>query len=75
VVNALFQQRACIENIFRACMGLPPDNMMGLEHKRGPAHAAAHAAVAATAKAPMPAASAKSAPRQAARVAERELSG
>ena len=35
VVNALFQQRACIENIFRACVGLPPDNHMLLEHKRG----------------------------------------
>lgn len=35
VVNALFKQRACIENIFRACVGLPPDNHMSLEHKRG----------------------------------------
>jgi len=35
VVNALFKQRACIENIFRACVGLPPDNHMMLEHKRG----------------------------------------
>lgn len=33
VVNALFKQRACIENIFRACIGLPPANHMGLEHK------------------------------------------
>merc|ERR1711988_1377467 len=35
VVNALFKQRACIENLFRACVGLPPDNHMALEHKRG----------------------------------------
>ena len=26
---------SCIENIFRACVGLPPDNQMLLEHKRG----------------------------------------
>merc|ERR1712100_685435 len=35
VVNALFKQRACIENLFRACVGLAPDNHMLLEHKRG----------------------------------------
>merc|ERR1711998_65113 len=35
VVNALFKQRACIENLFRACVGLPADNHMLLEHKRG----------------------------------------
>lgn len=33
VVNALFRQRACIENVLRACVGLPPDNSMLLEHK------------------------------------------
>ena len=33
VVNALFRQRACIENIFRACVGLAPTNHMTLEHK------------------------------------------
>jgi myo-inositol-1-phosphate synthase len=33
VVNALFKQRACIENLFRACLGLRPDNNMLLEHK------------------------------------------
>lgn len=33
VVNALFRQRACIENIMRACVGLPVDNSMGLEYK------------------------------------------
>jgi len=34
VVNALFKQRACMENIFRACIGLDPENNMGLEFKR-----------------------------------------
>lgn len=33
VVNALFRQRLCIENILRACLGLPPENGMLLEHK------------------------------------------
>lgn len=33
VVNALFKQRACIENLFKACIGLPPANDMGLEHR------------------------------------------
>jgi len=33
VVNALFKQRACIENILRACVGLAPENHMLLEHK------------------------------------------
>jgi myo-inositol-1-phosphate synthase len=33
VVNSLFRQRACIENIFRACVGLGPQNNMLLEHK------------------------------------------
>eukprot|EP01126_Amoeba_proteus_P017602 TRINITY_DN1855_c0_g2_i1.p1 TRINITY_DN1855_c0_g2~~TRINITY_DN1855_c0_g2_i1.p1 ORF type:complete len:528 (-),score=64.93 TRINITY_DN1855_c0_g2_i1:61-1644(-) len=33
VVNALFRQRACLENIFRACVGLSPENHMLLEHK------------------------------------------
>lgn len=31
VVNALFKQRAMIDNIFRACVGLPPENNMRLE--------------------------------------------
>ena len=35
VVNALFTQRACIENLFRACVGLAPDSHMSLEHKKG----------------------------------------
>jgi myo-inositol-1-phosphate synthase len=33
VVNALFKQRACIENLLRACVGLPPENNMLLECK------------------------------------------
>merc|ERR1719486_303767 len=44
VVNALFKQRACIENLFRACVGLSPDNHMLLEHKRGLAERAIHEA-------------------------------
>lgn len=28
VVNALAKQRAMLENIMRACVGLPPDNNM-----------------------------------------------
>ncbi|KAN0012488.1 hypothetical protein ACTFIU_007792 [Dictyostelium citrinum] len=33
VVNALFKQRACIENIFKACVGIAPDNNMLLEQR------------------------------------------
>jgi myo-inositol-1-phosphate synthase len=33
VVNALNKQRAMLENIFRACIGLAPENNMLLEHK------------------------------------------
>lgn len=33
VINALFKQRSCIENILRACIGLQPDSNMLLEHK------------------------------------------
>lgn len=33
VINSLNRQRACIENIFRACLGLPPENNMLLEYK------------------------------------------
>lgn len=32
-MNALAKQRSCIENILRACVGLPPENSMLLEHK------------------------------------------
>lgn len=33
VVNALAKQRSCLVNIFRACVGLEPENDMTLEHK------------------------------------------
>ncbi|GFO05954.1 inositol-3-phosphate synthase 1 [Plakobranchus ocellatus] len=33
VSNAFFRQKACIENIFRACLGLSPLNHMALEYK------------------------------------------
>jgi len=33
VVNALFAQRECMLNIFRACVGLPAENHMLLENK------------------------------------------
>lgn len=33
VKNALFAQRECITNTLRACIGLPPDNHMLLDHK------------------------------------------
>jgi myo-inositol-1-phosphate synthase len=33
VVNALAKQRSCIENVLRACLGLPAENNMLLEHK------------------------------------------
>lgn len=35
VINALFKQRSCIENIMKACIGLQPGNHMLLEHKIG----------------------------------------
>lgn len=33
VINALSKQRAMVENIFRACIGLAPENNMLLEFK------------------------------------------
>lgn len=33
VVNSLFRQRAAIENILKACVGLPPNSHMALEHR------------------------------------------
>ncbi|CAD6225931.1 GSCOCG00005799001-RA-CDS [Cotesia congregata] len=33
LVNALFRQRAAIENVLRACLSLPPNNNMMLEHR------------------------------------------
>jgi len=39
VVNALFKQRACIDNVLRACIGLPPEANMRLEYQtRFPGH-------------------------------------
>ncbi|ETO33965.1 hypothetical protein RFI_03128 [Reticulomyxa filosa] len=35
LVNALFKQRGCLENILRACAGLPPINDMHLEKSKG----------------------------------------
>lgn len=34
-VNALSKQRAMLENVFRACIGLQPENNMLLEFKLG----------------------------------------
>jgi myo-inositol-1-phosphate synthase len=36
VVNALFKQRSCIDNILRACVGLAPENDLRLEHRAIP---------------------------------------
>jgi myo-inositol-1-phosphate synthase len=33
VVNSLMRQRQCLENLFRACIGLAPENNIGLEYK------------------------------------------
>jgi myo-inositol-1-phosphate synthase len=33
VVNALFKQRASIENLLRACLGMPPETDLNLEHR------------------------------------------
>ncbi|PXF49954.1 Inositol-3-phosphate synthase [Gracilariopsis chorda] len=33
VVNALFKQRQCIENLLRVCSGLPVENDLRLEHR------------------------------------------
>ena len=33
IVNALFPQREAITNVLRACLGLPPNNHMTLEHR------------------------------------------
>lgn len=38
MVNALAKQRAMLENILRACVGLAPENNMILEHKWRVAH-------------------------------------
>jgi myo-inositol-1-phosphate synthase len=36
VVNALFKQRSCMENLLRACVGLAPENDLRLEHRAIP---------------------------------------
>lgn len=36
VVNALFRQRACIENLLRVCCGLPVEDDLRLEHRLAP---------------------------------------
>lgn len=33
VINALFKQRACLENLLKACIGLQPENNILLEYK------------------------------------------
>ncbi|KAK3866977.1 hypothetical protein Pcinc_027532 [Petrolisthes cinctipes] len=33
IINSLFRQRSCIENILRACIGLQPNNHMLLQYK------------------------------------------
>jgi len=33
VINALFKQREALVNVFRACVGLPPENHLLLEHR------------------------------------------
>jgi myo-inositol-1-phosphate synthase len=33
IMNALFPQREAITNVLRACLGLPPNNHMALEHR------------------------------------------
>ena len=35
LVNSFFKQRGAIENILRACIGLPPINNMLLEYRTG----------------------------------------
>lgn len=35
IVNALFKQRACIENFLRVCAGLPVEDNLRLEHRTG----------------------------------------
>jgi len=51
VVNALFKQRACIDNTLRACVGLPPENDMRLEQRAHPTQPTGRLGVAAAAAA------------------------
>jgi myo-inositol-1-phosphate synthase len=41
VINALFKQREALVNVFRACVGLAPENHMLLEHRLADAGASA----------------------------------
>jgi myo-inositol-1-phosphate synthase len=43
VINALFKQREALVNVFRACVGLAPENHMLLEHRMADAGTAAAA--------------------------------
>lgn len=57
VINSLNRQRACLENIFRACIALPPVNHMMLEHRLAkPILASSPAAAAAKTEAKLAAA-------------------
>jgi len=54
VVNSLFRQREAITNFLRACVGLPPDSHMALEHRlhdAGAVFPVAEASASASAKA------------------------
>ncbi|CAN8061637.1 unnamed protein product [Agarophyton chilense] len=44
VVNALFKQRQCIENLMRVCAGLPVENDLRLEHRISSQNSGRHAA-------------------------------
>lgn len=56
VINSLNRQRACMENIFRACLALPPVNHMMLEHRLAKPILASSQAAAAKSEAKMAAA-------------------
>jgi len=54
VINALFKQREALVNVFRACVGLPPENHMLLEHRLpAPVSASVPAAVAVACPSPV----------------------
>lgn len=50
VINSLFRQRSCIENILRACIGLSPVSHMLLEYKHAHIDKRIHKPVVATKK-------------------------
>ncbi|XP_072155421.1 inositol-3-phosphate synthase 1-B isoform X2 [Bemisia tabaci] len=33
VINSLYRQRSCIENLLKACVGLPPEDNLNFEHR------------------------------------------